>query len=216
MCFSPTLSFASGAFLTLVGVVSLTANKNPNQKMFAALPVMFGVQQICEGFVWLHLSESATTSAWPTYFFLAFALVLWPAWVPISVLKMETHKTKRKILMLLSGLGIGVAMSAAWLLNTAGPEAYVVGHSIGYRFSTWHRVWASNFEFLYYFTPAQVPFFISSHIWVRRTGLLILGGMFAAMLIRHEAVTSVWCFFAALVSLYIAQQLDPGCRKKTY
>jgi hypothetical protein len=205
MCFSPEVSFASGAVLTAIGAVTLKTNDNPNHKLLAAMPVMFGLQQIAEGFVWLQLRESATVGGTTAVLaFLGFALVIWPAFVPWACHQAETGFIRKKILLGMGLFGIGVGVSTFWLLATATPQAYVVGHSVGYRFATWTRDIPANIEFISYIVPALFPFFVSSQSWVRTTGTLIFGGMVLAMIVRHEAVTSVWCFFAAVVSSYVA------------
>ena len=206
MCFSPTVSFASGAVLTVIGSTALKNNSDPRQSWIASMPLMFGAQQIAEGFVWLQLAESEKVQASAAVLaFLGFALVIWPAFVPWAVYRVETDFYRKKILLVTGGLGIGVGMSTAWLLLTAAPEAYVAGHSVGYRFTNWGtRLLPPNLEFISYIVPSLFPFFISSRPWVRTTGFLIFGGMSLAMIVRHEAVTSVWCFFAAVVSSYIA------------
>jgi hypothetical protein len=48
MCFSATASFVSGSVLTIAGAISLSSAKKNNQKLFAAIPLIFGIQQLFE------------------------------------------------------------------------------------------------------------------------------------------------------------------------
>lgn len=57
MCFSATASFVSGALLTGAGLATLSRNSIPEQRVFAAMPLIFGLQQISEGFVWYALQR---------------------------------------------------------------------------------------------------------------------------------------------------------------
>jgi len=51
MCFSATASFASGVLLSTVGAATIRENKEPSRRLFAAIPMVFGLQQLSEGFV---------------------------------------------------------------------------------------------------------------------------------------------------------------------
>jgi hypothetical protein len=56
---------------------------------------------------------------------------------------------------------------------------------------------------LIYLLTAMAPFFVSTDRKVRVTGFLIFGGLLLSHLYKRETVASVWCFFAALTSIYI-------------
>ena len=57
MCFSATASFSAGAVLTGLGAVSLSKASSPREYPFASIPLLFGIQQITEGFVWLSMTH---------------------------------------------------------------------------------------------------------------------------------------------------------------
>ena len=57
MCFSASASFAGGAIITAIGVMTVRTNRDPSRRLFAAIPLIFGVQQISEGFVWVALQS---------------------------------------------------------------------------------------------------------------------------------------------------------------
>jgi hypothetical protein len=57
MCFSAGASFAGGALITTIGVLTVRKNKESSRRLFAAMPLIFGVQQISEGFVWIALQS---------------------------------------------------------------------------------------------------------------------------------------------------------------
>ena len=50
MCFSALASFTAAVFLGIVGVVGLMKAQR-NEKMVAFIPLIFAVQQVCEGLV---------------------------------------------------------------------------------------------------------------------------------------------------------------------
>src|ERR1044071_4197500 len=112
MCFSANASFIAGSVLATTGVLTLRKVKSPKHILFAAIPLIFSVQQFTEGFVWLSLSDPGG-QAWrsiPITIFLFFAHVAWPVWVPLSVFTLEKNPQRGKIL--LGMLLIGIAVSA--------------------------------------------------------------------------------------------------------
>ena len=87
MCFSASASFAASGVLSVVGAVSLTKAER-NERLFAAVPLIFAAQQAIEGALWISPVESACQIGWG-YGFLGFAYVVWPVYVPIAVYLME-------------------------------------------------------------------------------------------------------------------------------
>jgi hypothetical protein len=45
MCFSATASFSAGAFLLGLGSLTLKSARSPRERMFAAIPLLFAIQQ---------------------------------------------------------------------------------------------------------------------------------------------------------------------------
>ena len=55
MCFSATASFAAGTALSAVGGLTLRKSQGKVELPLALVPLLFGVQQFSEGFLWLSL-----------------------------------------------------------------------------------------------------------------------------------------------------------------
>jgi hypothetical protein len=53
MCFSAEASFAGGVIISAIGVATIRKIHQPSQLVFGLIPLFFGVQQFCEGFLWL-------------------------------------------------------------------------------------------------------------------------------------------------------------------
>jgi hypothetical protein len=56
MCFSATASFTAGAVLLGVGALTLRSALTSRQRHvlpFAAIPLLFAIQQLIEGVIWL-------------------------------------------------------------------------------------------------------------------------------------------------------------------
>jgi len=202
MCFSAVGSFAAAGLLTGIGTMSLRKNSAPRLRMFAAIPLLFAAQQAAEGVVWLAMNRAnaAGVQGLAVTVFLGFALVVWPTWLPLSLLRMERQRAPRQRLTALTAAGIAVSAYAAVLLVRWHPIAQVAGHSIRYLYSAGPSALPPGFYLLAYAVPTVAPFFISSASLARVTGLALIGSLVAAAIVERDALTSVWCFFAALLS----------------
>ncbi len=203
MCFSATASFASGIILTGVGVAALSTTKHRSEWVFAGIPLLFGIQQIAEGFTWLTLMHSEYMQ-WQTLAincFLFFAHILWPFWIPLSVYLMEKEPVRKKIYAAILGLGIILAISELYCMIVFPTIAIVNEHHIDYTvaFPRWYAIVTEGM----YFVVTLVPCYISSvkKMWLFGyclTLTLVMSAIFYKMY-----VVSVWCFFAGLTSVVI-------------
>ena len=134
MCFSATASFAASGALT-VSLVSAVRIKRRSLLMLALMPLLFAIQQAAEGLVWLTVASKQHTPLhhFGVYAFLAVALVVWPIWLPVSLLLAEQQPRRRRGLVLLVYAGVAVAVFAGWLLLSWDPVARVGGSSNGGR-----------------------------------------------------------------------------------
>jgi hypothetical protein len=84
MCFSAPASFAGSAIIGGIGAAAQKKVVQPNQRLFALIPLLFAVQQLAEGILWITLASGAyqTLENIATYVFLVPALVLWLLWCP--------------------------------------------------------------------------------------------------------------------------------------
>ncbi len=62
MCFSATASFSAGAFLLGLGTLTLKSARRPRELPFAAIPLLFAIQQLSEGVIWLTFRYEAPNS----------------------------------------------------------------------------------------------------------------------------------------------------------
>ncbi len=135
MCFSAGASFGAGVVLTAIGVGSLKQAKTPSQIPFASIPLIFAVQQITEGILWLVLpnSDNSFLQSIATYLFLFFAQVIWPIFIPFSILMVEKNEIRKKILQVFVGIGIIVSLYLAYCLFNYHVQASIIGYHISYK-----------------------------------------------------------------------------------
>lgn len=203
MCFSATASFAAGIALSTVGVITLKKSEAASQLMFAGIPLVFGLQQLTEGVVWMALNnpEYAHLKTVSVYTFMTFAQIIWPSWVPISILLLEKRPARKNLLYLFSAIGLIVSIYLGYCLATYPVDAHVRQHHIFYNLK-YPMGLISKGVALYLLAIIFTPFLSSiKKMWV--VGLVTLISFVAAKLIFSNFVISVWCMFAALISVVV-------------
>ena len=215
MCFSAQASFAASAALLPAGVycVGSALRKRSGMLLLALVPLAFSVQQFAEGLVWRGMEQGDSVLVQnASVLFLFFAIVFWPFWIPLSLIPLATGSKSRGILVALA------VLSLVWLWlylpMTADPGRWlstrIDHHSIRYEYDDLpgfqvmsHQSWR-----IAYLLSICLPLVVC-----RRRGsggkLAILGGSLVAGLflvsyiVFWYAFTSVWCFFAAILSLIL-------------
>lgn len=209
MCFSATASFGVAVALLPVGVycVARARRENPRWTWFSALPLAFGLQQAVEGALWIGISagDPALTAA-AARGFLFFSHFFWLFWVPLSILPLESDARRRRALTALAVVGglYGASLFLPILVNGDWLGVDVIHHSITYQtVLIYDGLVDRQVLRAVYAAIIVVSLFIGSARQIRIFALLILASVIAAHLIYDYAFTSVWCFFAAVLSLYV-------------
>jgi hypothetical protein len=200
MCFSSEASFTGGVIISAIGIITVRKVHKPSQIIFASIPLFFGFQQIMEGVLWLTLplSEYIGIQKISAYTFLIMAQVIWPVMIPLSLLLMEESARKKKILFgLLVAGGILSLYYSYCLLN----------FNVRPRISGYHIQYSSDFPeslalvaFIFYLTATITPLFVSGIKRTHLLGILMTLSCLVTAMFFTQYLTSVWCFFAALIS----------------
>ena len=203
MCFSATASFSAGAVLFGVGALTLRsalASHRRRDLPFAAIPLLFAVQQLIEGVIWLTFSDKATLlNSMTTHVYSFFSHVLWPVYVPVAVLLMEPEGWRRRALIAFVAAGAAVGAYLLYVLVAFPIFSRPTGQHIEYvspHFS------AAVTMTLYLLSTAFSPL-LSTHLMVRVFGVLAMLSFGAAYAFYAMWFISVWCFFAALLSAVV-------------
>ena len=192
MCFSAPASFIASGGLIALGGASFTVAKKED-KILAAIPVLFGIQQGIEGFQWLYLN-SGSSSPLLGYAFLIFALIIWPIYVPTFVFILD--KKRRKILKWFIFLGIALALYFSGLLLTQNLVIQKFRACINYGFYNPFQYSVMTLYLLAIFGPL----FTSDYKVFKWFGVITALFAIIAELFFTVDFTSVWCFFAAIIS----------------
>ncbi len=203
MCFSAGASFVGGALITAIGVMTVRTNRDPSRRMFSAIPLIFGVQQISEGFVWVALQSPGhdLMLSISMYIFLIAALIVWPSVLPLSVLAMEKVKNRRLALYFFLVVGLLTAAYYVLSLLVTDIDPRIISHHIKYA-PEFPRPLALP-VFIAYLIATLAPLFISSVRKMWMFGLLVTVSCLITGIFFKEYLASVWCFFAALISAVI-------------
>ena len=202
MCFSAEVSFGAAAVISTVGIIAFKKATPSTFRYIAMIPILFGVHQFLEGLVWVFIESDATTYLnISKHSYLFFAWVIWPFYIPYANWKVEKQVLRKKILFgfMLIGLLLGIILLAAiFLLNI---EASVVNQSILYKVP-----YQSSYLWIIhslYFAAVVLPNIVSStaKMWVLGALNIVLFTM--GKILLDGNVISVWCFFAAITSLFI-------------
>jgi hypothetical protein len=202
MCFSATGSFAVSGVLTGLGVGALARSTSRRTAMFAAIPLIFAAQQVAEGTVWLTMGGDAhaTLNRIAVRAFLGLALVIWPIWLPASLRLLERNPARRRALTALLWSGGVVGAYAASFIARWPPVARIAGHSLRYEYLGTSRGSNELVHLAIYVVPTVIPLFVSTAKTARAIGFTLIGSLLGAVLVQRNALTSVWCFFAAILS----------------
>lgn len=202
MCFSATASFATSALLGTSGVVALARVKDKRDYMIVTVPLLFAVQQFIEGLVWLNIGQGLLTESL-AYGFLFFAFLLWPVYIPLAVWAHERAPSRKCMLRYLVIFGSIGSFYLLVALFTQTLGVGIAGRSIDYRISAPLEVHG----IILYVSVTMGALLISTSPFIRWFGALTLASAAVAWVVYQQAFTSVWCFFAAVLSFLIVGYL---------
>ena len=200
MCFSATASFSAGAVLLGIGALTVRSATRPRDLPFAAIPLLFAIQQLTEGVIWLTFRyEAPRINTLMTHVYSFFSHVLWPAYVPLAVLLMERSSRRRRVLLVLAAAGVAVGTYLLYILVAFPVVSRPFGGHVEYISP---HFFAAVTMTLYLMSTTMSPL-MSSHRMVKVFGALALSSFAAAYFFYATWFISVWCFFAALLSAIV-------------
>lgn len=135
------------------------------------------------------------------YTFLLFAQVVWPAFVPLTILLFEKERRRKYILRVLSGIGIITSLYLFYCLLFYNVSAYMEQHHIKYDldFPLAYR-WITG---LLYIIAAVFSPLVSGSRHLRLLGWILLASYLVTRILYFDYLVSVWCYFAAILSVVV-------------
>jgi hypothetical protein len=201
VCFSATADFAGSAVLGAVGVATLTHVKQRRELLLAAMPCLFSIHEFIEGFVWLGLNGTVSMqvahNAAAAY--VLYAQGLLPFLLPLSVFLIEPTRRQRRRMLGFVILGGLLALYLAWGLIAYPLEISTQANSILYV----NVITTTTLVAMVYVIATCGSLFFSGFRALIAMGWYNLAGLLTVMLLKRYAFTSVWCAYAAVMSVII-------------
>lgn len=204
MCFSATASFVGAGMLGVIGVATLRHVREPRALLFASVPLLFSFHQLAEGMVWLGLHGRIGAAALDhaVFLFMFYAHGLLPLLMPLAILLLEPPGRRRTAIRVLTVIGAAVCL---WDIHglLAYPNTVLISHhSIAYR----NPVIGNLVISVLYILATCGAMLLSTHRVVRAYGVLNVIGLAIVALVKGNAFASVWCFYAATLSIMLYWQ----------
>lgn len=199
MCYSATASFIAGFSLLAIGVASVKKARQKAEIPLAMIPLLFGVQQIIEGMLWLSFRfDAPLLNVIMTYSFTLFSHVLWPIFVPLSIGLVETVPWRKKVILAFRITGGAVGLYLLYFIARFPITSEINVHVL-YIFPNFHKPPLLAM----YVAATCVSAFFSSYRMINLFGVLTLLSFMVAYWFYTVAFFSVWCFFSAVLSAVI-------------
>jgi hypothetical protein len=201
MCFSPEADFTGGAVVAGVGVQTLRRVRVPRELVVGSLPLLLGAHQLVEGFVWLWLQGrvGGAVGATAREAYIVFAHAVLPVLVPVGFLLLEPDRRRSRWLWPFVVVGSLLGVYMLWQVTAYPIGAQVQSRCIDYTTHTPNDV----LIIALYVAVTCVPALLSSRRYLRWFGALNLIGVAVAAAVRADELTSLWCVYAALVSILV-------------
>ena len=201
VCFSASANFVGSAVLGAIGVATLTEVKHRRELLFGAMPLLFALHQFTEGFVWLGLDHRlpAIVAHDAGAAYVLYAQGLLPFLLPLSVLLIEPTRDRRRRMLGFSILGAVLALYILWGLIAYPVQVSAAPHGVVYL----NRISTTTLVAMLYVTATCGALFFSGFRDLVLLGALNLVGLLIVMLVRRYEFTSIWCAYAAVVSVII-------------
>jgi hypothetical protein len=199
MCFSPEISFATSAALTTVGALTVKKVKYKKDYLVACFPILFGLQQFCEGIIWVTLQkeEYKVFHIMSRNLYMFFAFIFWPIAFPYFTQAFETNRIRKKLIQFL--IFPGIALSSWYLYAMV-----FIGYGVVYRGSLIYYLKINNgmMTRFVYLALTTLPTALSSDKNLRVLSVLCLLSFLLADIFYLQYFASTWCFFAAIISAW--------------
>jgi len=166
-----------------------------------ALPILFAIHQLIEGFVWLGLDGilSPAVAHDMGAAFMLYAQGLLPFLIPLSVSLFEPGVKNRRRMLPFLIIGTGTTLYILWALTAYSFQVYIKQNSLVYINPATNN---TAVAVLYVIATCGSLFFskVKDMVIFGGANLIIL---LVVMAVKRFAFTSLWCAYAAVASVII-------------
>lgn len=209
MCFSPQADLVGGVVVATIGIGAVhNAQMRQGHVVLATLPLILGVHQVIEAFVWWGLQghEPHEVERIAVWAYLLIAFVVLPIFVPLAVLINEPSRQRQKVMAPLVALGVAVAC-VLFATMVRGP--------VNVRLRPFHLAYSIDLNHgalivALYVTAICGTLLLSSRRRVVIFGVVNLVAVGVIAWLTIDGFASVWCGWAAISSGAIALHMRVG------
>jgi hypothetical protein len=209
VCFSPQADLVGGVVVATIGIGAVhNAQMRQGHVVLATLPLILGVHQVIEAFVWWGLQghEPHEVERIAVWAYLLIAFVVLPIFVPLAVLINEPSRQRQKVMAPLVALGVAVAC-VLFATMVRGP--------VNVRLRPFHLAYSIDLNHgalivALYVTAICGTLLLSSRRRVVIFGVVNLVAVGVIAWLTIDGFASVWCGWAAISSGAIALHMRVG------
>ncbi|MEJ2452439.1 MAG: hypothetical protein P8047_17580 [Gammaproteobacteria bacterium] len=185
----------------MIGLLTLKKVSRPAELAFASLPLLFGLHQFTQGFVWLGLYHmvSPYTLHIASVLFVFYAQAVLPFWVPLAIWLLEPQNPLRQSIFALVVLGGLLMAYVAWGLLQQPTQVFISNYSLVYFNPHTRHLWVA----LVYILTTCGSLILSRSVTIQLFGWLNMLGLLLVYWIAQYSFTALWCLYAALVSIIL-------------
>jgi len=203
VCFSAEADLVSAAVIGAIGAATLAKVRAPREIPLAAMPIAFALHQFTESFVWRDLDAGHTpATGTAVILYLVFAWVLLPVLAPLAFLLVEPPGPRRRRLVPFVVMGALAGGYLAVAVVSGDASAHATHHTIQYG-GAGELAWIATVLYVVATCGAPLLSGFRAIVWF---GIANVVAVAAIVTIQAEGLTSVWCLWAAVVSVLIYVQ----------
>lgn len=201
MCLSPEVDLVAASAITIVAVDALRHNQNLRSLPIALLPTIFAVHTFSDAFVWWGAQGKVSTNiadaaAW-IYLFIAFSLL--PIFVPIATYLLEPKGWRRNLLAIIIFSGILSGVDSLISMNERITTVEACNLYVDY-----HVGGTSALAGTFYMIATVGAMLVSGQRHLFNWGILNLIVVLSLGIWENHKLPSLWCFWAAITSVFVA------------
>jgi hypothetical protein len=202
MCFAPQADLVGGVIVTAIGIDAHRHLRGRNDHLLlASLPLLLGVHQLDEAFVWWGVEGQVPHVAGRValWIYLLIAFVVLPIFVPLAVLAIEPPARRRHMLPFVAlGAGVSTLLFAAVL--RAPVDATEHPYHLAYTLHIEH----GGIVVALYVVAVCGALLFSGYRHVEVFGFANLVAVALLAWLTLDGFASLWCGYAALSAGAIA------------
>ena len=209
MCFSAQADVVGGALVTAIGIDAYrNLRGRRSHLLLATLPVLLGVHQLVEAFVWWGVEGQVphALGRLALWVYLLIAFVVLPVFVPFAVLVLEPTGRRRWQMAPFVALGVGVSAVLAAAMLEAPISVEAQAYHLAYTVELSH---GGIIVVLYVLSVCGALLF-SGYRHIAVFGLVNFLCVAGLAWLTLDGFTSLWCAYAALSAGAIALHMRYG------